>query len=390
MYHHLPPIALCALVLFSAHPPGIAADGAATVGGDLDLESIVSAHTDAVGLIHFIDVTIDFEAQNQPDTRAVKTPLTFSWRWSSQGDQERIRVCTDYFDPTADGRPTNLTDMYQDGRVRKVLQNYDPKNPQKITPLYQGTLRASTEPQTRSRPVNYPDPTPYLGLRVQFNDRELPRSLAEVRKEYQNVSLVGKLPYEDHFVWRIRAEIPGSEGKNYMEIDLDPTKNYHIRRFSAHNGSYKVTGGGEMPFDSVREVIEFHDGGNGVFIPLRFVERVQFHDGSSSITLHGTVTIQALNTAMPADAFNFQFPKYANVRRLPPVGKKVTVDIWGDDGPIFTANDLDEIAAFSRAQGLDTIRRGTSVAYPYVLGIVPLIVLLIGVIARGLRRKAKA
>ena len=354
---------------------------------DLDLDTIIEAQENAVGLIHAIDVRMDFEGENRPDTRTTKGPLTFTWRWSSEGERERMRIQTDYFPPTPDGRPTNLTDTYQDGRQRWTLANYDPKNPQQVTPVKQGTLRASVEPQMRTRSTRFPDPRPYLGLCVQFNDRDLVRSLREMRKAYPKVELIGKVPYKDHIVWRIRAEPPGNDPKNYMEIDCDPTKNFNIRRVTAHNGGYQVTGGGNMPFVSVREMLDYYEGADGVFIPTRFEERVEFPESGSSVLLHGKVTVNALNTKMPQDAFDFRFPKFAVVRHLPPEGLKVTVDVWGDDGPIFTTNDTGRLVAYARENGFDTARPASSLDYPVLVSILILTMILVILVVRGIRRR---
>ena len=359
----------------------------AAAAADPDLDSVVTAHMDSIGLLRNLDVTIDFDAQNLPDKRTDKAPLTFRWRWSMQGQRERLRTRTDYFSPTVEGLPTNLVDVFEDGRERKILTNYDPKAPQEITPVRQGTIKASIEPQTRTRSTIFPDPTPYLGLRLQFNDRDVPRTLAELRRDYPAVTLEGKGTHEGHAVWRIRAVPPSDSKDDYMLIDLDPTIGYGIVHITAHNGGYRATGGGPMPFVSER-TFSGHSESDGVFIPTRVDERVDYVNDGTATTLRATVAIACLNSEMPPDAFDFRFPKYACVRHLPPVGRKVTVDVWGEDGPVLTTNDPNQIFAYSRANGLDLIGESSTLDYPRLIAIGIAVVLGIAVLTRAFLRRA--
>jgi hypothetical protein len=73
----------------------------------------------------------------------------------------------------------------------------------------------------------------------------------------------------------------------------------------------------------------------------------------------GTATVRSIevNSSLPEDAFDLKFPKYCQVRYLPPVNGRFAVDIWGDDGPLRRVNSLQEIQAFE-----DELRRDPATA----------------------------
>lgn len=341
-------------------------------GDDLDLKTIVEAHTNSLGLIHSIDITGDFIIDPTPGEPPPKFPFTYSWRWAREGDRERLRCKIDYFGTDNLGRPLGLGDLYREGREQKVLMNWDPIKPQKITPLRQGTVNATIEPRSPVVASPFTDPRTTLGHNVQLNDKDFPQTVADFVRLSPSATLRGRVPYGDHQVWLIRAEAPGGNPKNYLDLFFDPTVNFALRKVVAHNGDYE-NHGTRMTFESVQDSMDYDDRGNGIFVPKKVELRSADLDGKNFRRVVATVKVKSLNEPLSADAFDFQFPKHATVRHMPPKGNRVDVTVWGDGKPALEVKTDEQLFAYARENGFEDDEVGSR--FYYYLAAIPLVAL---------------
>lgn len=281
-----------------------------------DVSVLVESNRSAIESIRAIDVKLAFtmhQLVGPPEAaREEGEPKVWLWRWTKRGDLERVRYQFDYIKPTAPGQTMNLGDMIQDGRTRKVLTNWDPANPQPITPMHPGTVTAMVLPQTPEPMGWFPDPATILNIKLLMNGADTPRSLAEVVKVAPNPVVKGRARVGEYDTWHLHADQPATEATpkgSYFDVYLDPAANFMIRKVVAHTEAERMPGGMSLTTDFITEVVEFRDCGEGAFVPVR-IEQRSFGGGSNSVMRVRTEDL-VVNRELPSDALDFRFPKYA-------------------------------------------------------------------------------
>lgn len=308
----------------------------------LSLPELVEAHMSAVGGIHEIEFELDLTGERFVPKHV--GPLRIAtWHWAWKGERERVRYVDHKVERRDDGLTNNCGDGFVDGTTFKLLLNWDPDHPQKITPRRQGTCVARTGPENGIMPGR--DAKNQL-LWV-FNRPSAPavrHSLAElVADSVPPATLEGTMPIAGHECWHVHAHLPGvgsnlSGGTNF-DIFIDPTVNFFVRQVEKVQKLAPSNGGEGGEVHMVREVKEFAGFDKGVFVPLKVETRFYEQGGSKAASIMtAKVSKIVVNRPISPNAFDFIFPENVQVVHSPENGK-ARVQLWGrDNKPIRDIN----------------------------------------------------
>ena len=335
------------------------------------LQELVELHESALGLIHQIELSLQSEFQNYlKEKRFGKLDTPKPWHWARRGEQERLRYDVDSA-PGKDGRPTGLYDYFVDETSVRMLRNWDPKNPQKITPLDGGTVSATVMPRTRRAPGLRDVPRHMLwSFSIENDDR---RTLAKLVRESPHAELVGPAEIDGHRVWQVRAAHPGVDGVPQpgvsFDVYLDPEVNFAARRVVEHQPDTQKLINGKLEkysFVVIRTVKEFRDFGGGVFVPveIELVVRTGSSDGRRIVGLTHVKDL-VVNAPLSNDALDFRFPEHALVvgPRVSPTEQRVV--LWGPNNrALKEVNSPKDLPGYKEAQeaaagGSDTEARAS-------------------------------
>jgi len=317
-------------------------------------EDAIRLHGSSVKAIHSIDAIIRSRAYGASNDFAVPIQKRVS-HWSMQGSRQRLREQL-----TSSVRPDQLqkqnNDTFYDILIEKgllrTLEGWDPDKRPDLTPVHNHGVSGTIEPYGGHLPLTILDPLLATNFAFTLIGGDPSRSLEQIRqvtpKELtaEEKSVDGKR--------MIRLTIPyfnahGEQTKSFILIDLDPDHNYLARRVETIANEEAIDGGQPVSFRNVTTVVSFGSFHDGLFFPTR-LENESYRGLSAKPThrIEFDVEVKAINGPLPADAFDFHFPKYTLVRTLPPINGKVKVELWGSDNrPLqeVTSNaDLVEIA----------------------------------------------
>jgi hypothetical protein len=288
-------------------------------GPDFTLEELVEGNQQALGLVHQIELTITFSRQGflggKPHGELYTQPAI---RWAKKGKLERLRFSTNAA-PRADGRPRHLRDRFSDGSTVKSLDNWDWDDPQPITPLDQGSVRARVVPADNHPPVH--DPLQVLLWRFHVDYGDARWTLAEFVAKSPRAELLGETEVDGHEVWHIRAEHPNSNQKGregvVFEFFVDPAVNFAVRKVIEDFGTLEREIGGQLekvPRTRTWTVKSFKDCGDGVYVPT-LVNVSVFRD--TAVTTESRVERRVedlkVNEPLSEDALDFRFPENVTV-----------------------------------------------------------------------------
>lgn len=315
---------MLALTFIISHvSAAVAQDPDSSEAPELTLEEIVQLNEQSLGLIHTVELTMHHEIRHFIGGEPYGEPERTTWDWAMKGDVQRIRYAVPD-PPTDDGRPQGLHDWYVDRESIKLLRNWNPDDPQKITPLNQGTIVASQAPVTRKAPGR--DVTRFLLWMFSLDTTDDRRSFAELVAESPDVEFRGLTLVDGRKLWSIRAAHPGIDGHLkpgfYFDIFLDPEVNFNVRRVVEHHEGYEKYVNNSLEtysMDIERTVTSFRDVGNGVYFPLKIDNRVTstLSDDRKSLS-PTTVTDLRVNQPLSKGALDFRFPENATVVFGPP------------------------------------------------------------------------
>ena len=299
------------------------------------ITDLVKAHESTFELIHTIQLQLDITGWGTRSAgSSPEHPTQFAtWHWSKSGNLQRVKYRDHSVTPAKSGRTNNRGDVFSDGKVVKSLRNWDPESPQELTPIIQGSVHASISPQTRE--IVGRDPASQLLFTMCLPVSSYPYGLRElVSRSSPPAQLIGKAVVSGTDCWELRIELPSSksvpEPGGQITVFLDPTHGFLVRKTIMRQ---QVAGGaGSTKTNLVqagREVREFTDFGNGVFVP-KLIDTYNLPDPSSG-TMRATVSQCKVNAPLGPDAFAFTFPENAQVAHNPPVNGKRLVQLWGAD-----------------------------------------------------------
>ena len=238
----------------------------------LTLEEIVDGNQQALGLIHQLELEMHNVRQNYLSGERYGEPTKSVWKWAHKGKFERL-CYRDGSPPTEDGRPRDLYDWFIDGAEKKLLRNWDPDNPQSITPINQGTVVGGIYPDDGLAPTF--DVTRFLLWTFSTDSSDERRTLQDFIAESSQAELVGQTQIDGHPVWHIRATHPGMNGQErkgfYFEFFIDPSVNFAVRRVIEHQASFQKEINGIQEtynLDITRTVKKFQSFAGGIFVPL--------------------------------------------------------------------------------------------------------------------------
>jgi len=336
--------------------------------GDPTLADVVSAHEAALGSIHKIELTMCHDTRSFASGKPLSEPGSWTWHWAKDGSTQRVRYRTEPV-VRSDGLPDGIYDFLADDREVRMLQNWDPDAPQKITPLNQGSLRAQISPRDRGSPF-VANSEKHLLWRFDFDVVGDSSSLGDLVRESGVAELVGKADIDGHPTWHIRVLDPKSGGTVMpgfgFDIYVDPAVNFFVRRVIEHHRDIKqeINGVEETyPIDITRTVTTFHDAGGGVFVATSMKFRAV--SGSSDrreMVCETSVTDLKVNEDFSPGAIDFRFPEDALVIYSPPLSPtRQRVVLWGPDNlprkEITNMHDIPGFAEALRQSDLDATRR---------------------------------
>ena len=336
--------------------------------GDPTLADVVSAHEAALGSIHKIELTMRHDNRYFASGKPLSEPDSWTWHWAKDGSTQRMRFRTE---PAvrSDGLPDGIYDLLADDREVRMLQNWDPDAPQKITPLNQGSLSAQISQRDRGSPF-VANPEKHLLWRFDFDVVGESWSLGDLVRESGVAELAGKADIDGHPTWHIRVLDPKSGGTVMpgfgFDIFVDPAVNFFVRRVIEHHRDIKqeINGVEETyPIDVTRTVTTFHDAGGGVFVPTSMKFRaVSGSSDQREMACETSVTELKVNEDLSPGALDFRFPEDALVIYSPPLSPtRQRVVLWGPDNlprkEITNRHDIPGFEAALRQSDLDATRR---------------------------------
>lgn len=313
-----------------------------------DVATLVAAHEQTLGLIHTIDLKMETHGRDfiGPLAERGETHVA-SIRWSRKGDLERIRSTRHEGLTTNSGLPNNLVDVFLNRTEMKMLRNWDPANPQKVTLDRQGTVRGYVEARTAA--VGSTDPAFPLLLTFSLGDAGKPRRTLRELVARSGKADVKRVDVDGTPVWRIRLFHPGSGGKSapsgsYLDVCLDPRAGYLCRRFVEHRASQTVYDATtqkkrKVDIDQVTTIEGFQDLGDGVWFPLS--AKYEFMRGDHKKPTHvGRFALRdvRVNQPLPPETFDFTFPENVIVYHQP-VGGKPQIDVYGKNNQVVKTFD---------------------------------------------------
>jgi hypothetical protein len=365
------------------------------------LTDIVNANQSAIGLIHQIELTMNHETQFFLPSEPTREPDSWVWRWAKSGTAQRIRYRTK---PSmrSDGLPEGIYDCFADEHEIRMLRNWDWDNPQDITPLNQGSVRAEISQRERSSPF-VADPEKFLLWRFSFDVIGESWSLADLVRDSRVAELVGRADIDGHLVWHIRVIDPTASGTAMtgwgFEIFVDPSVNYQVRRVIEHHADVtQVIDGEEETFslDVTRSVSAFRDFGDGVYVPVSTEFRIvaSSSDRREQKT-KTTVTDLTVNEPLSPNALAFRFPPNALVVYSPPeTPTRQRVVLWGQDNqPAKEINSATDLPGFEEARRQSELTESgqppTNVNWILILNGVGVILLGIVLVLRTFRTRSR-
>jgi len=297
----------------------VLAAGALAAGIDPQCQALIDAHSQMLDRIRTIEVQYTVDFIDGTDFKAAST-----W-WSRDGRRERIRRVAPSIGPTSDGRPRGISDLLMDGATYKSLRNWDPENPQKITPSRQGTVRAFVAAQTNTN-VGVLAPSQQLLFEVDDRPR---RTLAELASVSPRVTYKAKVEVDGRELCLISLETPeettATTTKRYFDVYLDPRAGYMIRKLVV-NAPRIMRSNGEIGKNyHVHEVVEVKEFGDGIFMPIR----IRIGTADEWVTEFAVKSVK-INEPIADETFEMRWPKYAVVVHQSLGGGLAKAELWGD------------------------------------------------------------
>lgn len=363
----------------------------------LNLNTIIDHHRRATRLIDTIDAKIDVFGQDFIGPRAKNGETQIGHlRWIRAGSRERLKFRAVQIVRDREGHPVGgLYDIYQDGRVRRGLSNWDWDNPSEITPAKQGAVSAYVKTQDRNSMTGDDPAVPLLLSFRRGGGDQVARSMPELIARGTAQPRLRWTTTNGRRLLRIRLAHPGFRGKpaargSYLDFFVDPEVNFHIRRYVEYNAALEVYDPQTKTTRNVgvvktREVLRFRRLGNGVFFPIEATYSFRRDDLGKVTHIERTVVKDcSINTELPQDAFDFRFPEHVRVYHMPSADADFKVEIWGkDDRPVATLNSPKELRDFLakyRNGDNDSAKEGSSrTSYSTVFRIVIILAVVAGI-----------
>jgi len=327
------------LDIFLAVPVAMAV---AQLGQSPSVDDLVSANQAAVESVRQLDMRIEVYRTGWRGVRLAKPIHLTTLQWSKDIDRERQRYKQHFGDePDTDGRPQNLGDLLETPDQRRVLFNWDPIKPQRITPHKQGTLRAWFEPPSPNLPSPFPNPAASFALfQIQANLNDTRQTLAQLVAASPSVQVSQLTDDDENRRWRLTIQHPDNKtgglfANSHYEIVLSPSVNYLVTSVVAYIADSDPSPSNTVPIRTERKVVEFGQAQDGNYFPKRVVARM--YDGTAAPDAAPASEQEwvaedvVVNAQLPADAFDFVFPENAVVYEMPPVNGSYPLHIWGPD-----------------------------------------------------------
>lgn len=302
----------------------------AAQGAELELNEVLNAYESFAKSRQAVALTLTLERKSFNRDAPTGELWTEAWNWARRGKEERLRYDAGFpLDET--GRPTGLYDYYRVGSETRLLRNWDPQHPQKITPANQGTVQAAVYPRTGE----------YLGralthqLLWSFSD-----SLSAEEWSLRDIAAHAKSVEFSKTSGGIQIalgkfDLPGMHADDSLSITLD--SQYRCTQV------IQVSGGREIPLDAgssvanrvtiMRTVKKFFDAPHEM-VPEEVTSEITVEPTDGRHTnVTGVISNLRTNEEVTDEDFNFTFPEHAQVTFDPPLNPQYRrVVLWGPDG----------------------------------------------------------
>ena len=370
----------------------------ATQSPALSQEELLIAHRNAVESVSQVSMRLEVYRTGWKETPLSRPLHLCTFRWDRDLENERQRYRFHHgLTANADGRPNNLGDLLDSKKQRRVLRNWDPDDPQNITPHLQGTVNAWFGPIETVTTSVFPNPVASFALfQIQGNLEDSCLTLQQLVADSPSVEIEEKTESNGNRVWQMRIAHPddktggGFAGSRY-EVILDPGVNYLVKSVVCHVSDSDPSPANTVPIRTERHVVNFNKTKEGVYYPTKVI--AQLYDAKAP---RGSLPASEqlweahdviVNETLPKDAFSFKFPEHAQVYEKPPVNGSYPLHIWGpDDKPAITyTGDYKEFRLSAPVQS--EVGENTSRELLIIINV--LVLLLIGV-ALYVRRRLKS
>ena len=370
---------------------------------DSRLRELIEAHSATMGLIHRFDieVTIWDKALIGPYSKE-PAQKTGTWRWSGDGNVERIRNRDFKLDTQHPGpQGENFLDVFDGGTNRMLLRNWNPEKPPSITPFKQAGVKGVVGPRSNVMPGLLADLSVFLLMRYRnVRDETDPRQiLSDLASSSPNVTVLPSEPDIDHGLIRIRVVRPGkvteAQASDYFDFYLDPAAGLMVRKLVEYYPSsewYGESGKVErLLVRWVREVKKFKDVGSGAFFPIE-TELNIYRSGRDEPTavVRAVANRVVVNEPLPSDALDFKFPENLLVQ-YPVKDGKIPVKLWGaNNQPKKDISNKEDLLALANLEDSSKTKGRSELNSIIVFGLNIAVIVVIGIVLLLRYRKLHA
>ena len=290
---------------------------------DYSLQDVLRANDEGSARLKSISATITFSAERFLPER-IKTRKITEIIWAFDSNHERILVTSNKKPEMKDGRTNNRHDIYREGRTEKILENWDPKNPQSITAKDQGSIKAWIMPLHR-RPLGI---DPMESLMLVFTPEGY--TLSELfQKKIKDFEYRGKINFEGKLCYNIRCTYldRGSNTEYKYDFYLDPEADFHVWKMYMDIVSLDTN---KIVLISERTVTNFENHDH-VYVPSTIIFKNYSSLKRDELSSLGTTQLSniSINNIIDTKTFDFIFPPNAIVKEEPTINGKVRVWLWG-------------------------------------------------------------
>jgi tetratricopeptide (TPR) repeat protein len=334
------------------------------------LTEIAKANDAAWEAIKSVDMVYDLMSQIVTNGKKGRQIRSTDIHWSKEGIRERLRRCFRQAElKDGDFGPTDICeyeDYFLDGKTAWHLRDSDPTNKDKgeLSCSDQKGLYADICPET-PRMLAAMEKSPELLRYKKFGPNEQPLTLSEIVASWK-VSLKDKqITDAGDTLWLIHAEYPPKNSNDelagsYMDIHVNADKGFLIQKVLCYANNAASKAGRRVGVYYSEEVKEFQDCSHGIYFPRRVecrligtAEQISSEDG---FYITQTTTKLSVNSPLPDDADDFQFPKNMVVQQASLENKPVKFLLWGPDNkPAKEFNTGEEFNKFAEKEEFERL-----------------------------------
>jgi hypothetical protein len=273
-----------------------------------DAALLGDANANAIAAVFSIRASITQETKSRAEPgSAWRNAIEYEWLMGQPEKIERVRM-RNHLRPDRDGRPTGICDTLVENGKYRLLWNWDPQHPQKLSATERGTCRGEIGLVKGAFPGTINGRGPLLWL-IYVNP--VTRDLRDAIRASPKTSLKEHVDLNGVDCALVTIETPDAEGQKWhYQVYLDRRKGFAIRRVKSSAMGIKVVGR-EIPIDvtDISEVTEFQEPKPRIYVP----RVVQVDRSDSKYLMRYRVENVVVNEPLPGAAAAFAFPEWCIV-----------------------------------------------------------------------------